>query len=178
MLGPGVGVGPGLVGGRGGEPPAPGVPPVCCAGPKPSFASRAAAPEGSGLPQARAASTAPSPIALGPASLRPSSVPRTLQAEVVAAVFGLPFTLSTTVPVAAPRGRAIATAALPWDADPSTITPFGADFTVMRWAPLTTVIVVWASAGAWSESGLAKAAVPESRNAAKVRGRRRRIGRR
>src|SRR3954469_9855494 len=133
----------GLAGGRGSEPPPGlGVPAFCCAGPRPSMASRPAAPEGSGLPQARAASTAPSPLALGPASLRPSSLPRSLQADFVAAVFGLPFTVTTTMPAAEPRGRAIATAALPCDADPSTITPMGADFTVMRLAPLTTVTAV------------------------------------
>src|SRR3954469_22194451 len=132
MLGPGAGAG--LTDGRWSEPPAApppmlGAEPACCMGPSPSLASRAAAPGGSGLPQARAASTAPSPLALGPESLPARSLPRSLHADLVDTFLGLPLNLSTTLPAAEPRGRAIATAAFPPLADPSTITPFGAELT-------------------------------------------------
>jgi hypothetical protein len=59
-----------------------------------------------------------------------------LQADLVDTFFGLPLNVSTTCPAAEPRGRAIATAAFPRFADPSTITTFGADLTDTDLAPL------------------------------------------
>ncbi len=156
------------------------------AAPRPSCVRIVAAFAGAGFPHSFAASTTARPfMSAGPFRRLASSwsrpgqdgaLPPSSAAATVLKPFGLPMSVSTTFPFAAPRGRMTATASFPRLTPPATVTPTGADCTFMRLTPEANVTATCPSAGSASDFAAACAAGPDISRTPSVRSRTRNAG--